>query len=222
VHLTNLLRPDLVVLTGDYVSSSAAFAPPCAEELASLNAPHGVSAILGNHDEWIDAQRIADDLQKVGIRFLRNDVQEIRAGNASLWLVGIDDAGVTGISWQRTLSREEFATCWSREREAFEELKAGIPTGDLAILLVHNPDFVETVTLQGISLALCGHTHGGQIRIPVVGPPLLPSIHGQKYASGLSECQGTPVYVNRGIGVMGLPLRFLCRPEITLIRLRSA
>ena len=222
VDMTNRLHPDLVVLTGDYVSGSAAFARPCADELASLSAPHGVSAILGNHDEWTDAQLIADRLRRVGIHVLRNEAQEIRSGVASLWLVGIDDPGVTGISWQRTLSREEFAARWAREREAFEELKAGIPPGDPAILLVHNPDFVETVSLQGISLALCGHTHGGQIRLPVAGPPLLPSIHGQKYAAGLAECQTIPVYVNRGVGVMGLPLRLLCRPEITLIRLRSA
>jgi len=222
VDLVNDLKPDLVVLTGDYVSGSADFAGPCAVELSRLNAPYGVSAVLGNHDEWTSAETVAQELRHVGIRVLRNEAQEIHVGAASLWLLGIDDAGVTGVSWQAGMSPREFAALWAIQREAYEETKTSIPAGAPVILLAHNPDFVETVKLEGICLGLCGHTHGGQIRIPMVGSLLLPSIHGQKYASGLAECQGVPIYVNRGIGLISPPLRFLCRPEVTLILLRTA
>jgi len=218
VDLTNGLNPDLIVLTGDFVSRSASYAKPCAQELSRLTAPHGVYAITGNHDEWTDDEVVTTELRQVGIHVLRNEAHQIQTGTGILWLVGIDDAGVTGITGS-DMRESEFATLWAEQRDAFQRLMADLPLGEPVILLVHNPDFVETVSLEGISLALCGHTHGGQIRFPVLGPLVLPSLYGQKYAGGLVECGGAAVYVNRGIGLISPPLRFMCRPEITLLRL---
>lgn len=221
VGLTNDLNPDLIVLTGDFVSRSASYAKPCAQELSRLEAPYGVYAITGNHDEWTDDDMVSAELRQVGIHVLRNQVSQLRVGTAPIWLVGIDDAGVTGITGARGMNQSDFADLWAEQRDAYRRLLASLPPGELVILLVHNPDFVETVSLKGISLALCGHTHGGQIRLPILGPLVLPSLHGQKYAGGLTECEGILVYVNRGIGLISPPLRFLCRPEITLLRLTA-
>ncbi len=221
VDLTNGLNPDLIVLTGDFVSRSASYAKPCAQELSRLTAPHGVYAITGNHDEWTDDDVVTAELRQVGIHVLRNEACQLQVGTAPIWLVGIDDAGVTGITGARGTNRSEFAALWAEQRDAYQCLLAGLPSGEPAILLVHNPDFVETVSLEGISLALCGHTHGGQIRLPFLGPLVLPSLHGQKYAGGLTACGGSPIYVNIGIGLISPPLRFLCRPEITLLQLRA-
>jgi len=218
VDLTNDLAPDLIVLTGDFVSRSASYARPCAQELSRLVAPHGVYAITGNHDEWTDEDVVTAELRQVGIHVLRNETHQIQSGTGTFWLIGIDDAGVTGITGSN-VSESEFAALWVEQRDAYQRLMADLPSGEPVILLVHNPDFVETVSLENISLALCGHTHGGQVRLPIMGPLVLPSLYGLRYAGGLVECGGTPVYVNRGIGLISPPLRFLCRPEITLLRL---
>jgi len=220
VDLTNGLKPDLIVLTGDFVSRSASYARPCARELSRLTAPYGIYAITGNHDEWTDDDVVTAELRQVGIQVLRNEAHQIQPGTGTLWLIGIDDAGVTSITGAN-MRESEFAALWVEQRDAYQRLMADLPSGEPAILLVHNPDFVETVSLEGISLALCGHTHGGQIRLPIMGPLMLPSLYGQRYAGGLVECRGTPIYVNRGIGLISPPLRFLCRPEIALLRLTA-
>lgn len=221
VDLANDLNPDLIVLTGDFVSRFASYAKPCAQELSRLTAPYGIYAITGNHDQWTDDDVVTAELQRVGISVLRNEACQLLVGTEAIWLVGIDDAGVTGITGGSGISQSDFAALWVEQRDAYQRLTANIPSGEPAILLVHNPDFVETVSLAGISLALCGHTHGGQIRFPIMGPLVLPSLYGQRYAGGLVECGGTPIYVNRGIGLISPPLRFLCRPEITLLRLTA-
>jgi predicted MPP superfamily phosphohydrolase len=97
-----------------------------------------------------------------------------------------------------------------------------VPVDEPRLLLVHNPDFTEMLPEGRIDLALCGHTHGGQVRVPFLGAPVVPSFFGNKYASGLVQGPKTQVYVNRGIGLIAPPVRLNCRPEVTLLRLRSA
>jgi len=220
VALTDGLSPDLIVLTGDYVYGSADYSEACAQELAALKTTHGVYAVLGNHDHWTDAELVTDNLREVGITVLDNDHQAIQVGEARLWLIGIDSRGITASGgWISNLSRSDLRALWRKEYDSLQGILEALPAKERRILLVHNPDFVETMPLEPIDLILSGHTHGGQVRLPILGTPLLPSAYGHKYAQGLVRSDRTPVYVNRGIGLIPPPVRFLCRPEVTLIRL---
>ncbi len=214
VAMTNGLRADLVVLTGDFVYGSASYSVACAQELASLEARYGVFAVLGNHDIWTSPRQVTENLIKAGITVLRDDRQLLEVGSARLWLLGVKDTGHTGGSFS------DFRTMWQESRDALAGLLKGIPADEPRLLLVHNPDFVEMLPEGRIDLALCGHTHGGQVRLPLIGAPVVPSCFGQKYASGLVQAPSTLVYVNRGIGLIPPPVRFNCRPEITLLQLR--
>jgi hypothetical protein len=213
VELTNRQQADLVVLTGDFVYQSARYSEACARELASLRAPHGTYAVLGNHDVWTDADEVAGHLSDAGIAVLRDSRLSVDIGGAHLWLLGIEDTGHTGGRF------EDFRALWQASADRLDGLLEGIPTEDARLLLVHNPDFTEMLPAERIDLALCGHTHGGQVRLPLLGPPLVPSCFGQTYAAGLVDGPHTRVYVNRGIGLISPAVRFNCRPEITVLRL---
>jgi len=217
VEITNDLGADLIVLTGDFVYHSASYSAACAQELASLHAEYGVYAVLGNHDIWTNARRVTESLIQVGITVLRNDRQPLEVGSAHLWLLGIKDTGYTGYIGG---SFDRFQAMWQETRDDLAALMEGIPADEPRLLLVHNPDFTEMLPKGRIDLALCGHTHGGQVRLPFVGTPVVPSCFGEKYASGLVQGPSTLVYVNRGIGLIPPPVRFNCRPEVTLLRLR--
>lgn len=216
--MANRLNPGLVVLTGDFVYGSASYSAACAQELGSLQARHGVYAVLGNHDVWTDADQVAANLSRVRIVVLRNDRQTIDVGDSRVSLLGIEDtgytAGFTGGFWG------DFQAMWQERSDALATLLEGIPTDEVRLLLVHNPDFAEMLPQGRIDLALCGHTHGGQVRLPLIGAPAVPSCFGQRYAGGPVQAAGTVVYVNRGIGLIAPPVRFNCRPELTLLRLR--
>lgn len=214
VEIANDLGADLIVLTGDFVYRSASYSAACARELASLQAPYGVYAVLGNHDNWTDADQVADDLAGSGIVVLRNERRALKVGDIYLWLLGIEDTGYTGGFFG------DFQAMWQKARDALALLLRGIPADEPRLLLVHNPDFTEMLPEGRIDLALCGHTHGGQVRLPFIGAPVVPSCFGQKYAGGLVQGPSTLVYVNRGIGLTVLPVRFNCRPEVTRLRLR--
>lgn len=208
VETTNKLAPDLVVLTGDYVSESAQHSVACARELAALKAEHGVYAILGNHDFWTDAAVVAANLRQAGLDVLRNEHRRLRVGGAapsagsghSLWLVGIEDV-------------------WSGKPD-LEAALDGVPQKAPTVLLAHEPDFADQAIGQGITLQLSGHSHGGQVRLPFVGAPILPYL-ARKYPYGLRRVGEMWLYMNRGVGLIAPPVRFLCRPEITLLRLQA-
>lgn len=216
VEMTNALEADLIVVTGDYVYESAAYSAPCAQELAALRAPHGTFAVLGNHDIWTGAEQVAANLSASGMDVLRNRALPLTVQGATLWLVGVEDTGLLAASFG------DFRALWQPAADALARLLEAIPPDDARILLVHNPDFTEMLPEARVDLALCGHTHGGQVRLPLLGAPIVPSCFGQKYAGGLVAGPQTTVYVNRGIGVIAPPVRFNCRPEITLLRLKSA
>jgi len=218
VWMVNALKPDLIVLTGDFVYHSARYSAACAKELASLSAPCGVYAVLGNHDVWTDAGKVVRDLREAGVRVLRNEREAVEIGDARLWLLGIEDTGYTGFLGGFF---SDFQAMWQKAAQALAGLLDEIPPDEPRILLVHNPDFTEMLPDEQIDLALCGHTHGGQVRLPFIGAPVLPSCFGQKYAAGLVSNEHTLVYVNRGLGLIYPPIRFNCRPEITLIQLKS-
>lgn len=195
VQRTNALEPDLVVLTGDYVLETAASIFDLAPELAKLNPRHGIFAVLGNHDHWTDAAVVKQGLMAQGIELLHN--KGALLNDSQLFLAGVDDL-------------------WSGEPDIGSALagwRAGIPT----LLLAHEPDFADDFLLDGrIQLQLSGHSHGGQVRVPGLGPIVLPR-YAQKYHNGLYQVGQGQVYVNRGIGVVDPAVRLNCPPEITEI-----
>ena len=215
VGMANALGADLVVLTGDFVYRSAGYSAACAQELAALYARRGVYAALGNHDVWTDADQVATNLSNAGIRVLRNERLPLTLGDTDLWLLGIEDTGYAGGSFS------DFRAIWQPAADDLALMLEAIPADAPRLLLVHNPDFTEMLPEGRIDLVLCGHTHGGQVRLPLLGPPVVPSCFGQKYASGLVAGPRTNVYVNRGIGLIPPPIRFNCRPEITMFRLTT-
>ena len=195
-------KPDLVVLTGDYVSRPEAITAEYGKLLATLEAPLGVFAVLGNHDHWTDAPRVTEMLRAAGIRLLANTHVVLRRGTARLCLAGVADLWEDDPSVERAL--------------------AGVDEGVPRVLLCHNPDYAEAMPARPrVDVVFAGHTHGGQVKIPFGPRPRLPVKH-KKYGSGLVEGPHCPVYVSRGIGMVGIPMRFNCRPEIPIITLRGA
>jgi predicted MPP superfamily phosphohydrolase len=172
--------------------------------------------VLGNHDIWTDPDTVATSLTEAGIVVLRNERRALEVGGTRLWLLGIEDTGYTGFLGSPL---GDFRAMWQKATAALTSLLKGVPDAEPRLLLVHNPDFTEMLPEGRIDLGLCGHTHGGQVCLPFIGAPVLPSCFGQKYTSGLVRGPGTLVYVNRGIGLISPPVRLNCRPEITILRL---
>ena len=167
VRLLNAESPDLVVFTGDFVTGDATYSIPAAEALANVRASHGVYAVLGNHDVWTDADRIADALTGADISVLRDERRRLLVNGVPLWLLGIEDRGHTGFSSPGDLGDfGAFQHYWQDAESVLADLLAEIPSSDSRLLLVHNPDFVEMLPSGPIDLALSGHTHGGQVRVP--------------------------------------------------------
>jgi predicted MPP superfamily phosphohydrolase len=211
VSMVNGLRPDLVVLTGDFVTvqtfgrnrywDSADVIDPCARLLAQLHSAMGSLAVLGNHDVISDPDRIVSVLETQGIPVLRNRSTYFARAGARLWFAGTDDVLEGNANLPLTL--------------------AGIPPEEPVILLVHEPDFAVDAARFPVDLQLSGHSHGGQVRLPLLGAPVLPPL-ARRYPWGLHRIGGLSLYTNVGIGTIGLPVRFHCPPEITLITLRAA
>jgi uncharacterized protein len=208
VRNVNALAPDLVVLTGDFVSFGplprpfgAKMSYHCAEILAGIECPLRY-AIMGNHDALVGARTVTDALRTQNIPVLANSSTPLERDGRRLWLAGIQDA---------LIQRPNLAAALPAGRN---------PDNEPLILLAHEPDFADYAMGHQISLVLSGHTHGGQIRIPLVTPLLLPDM-GTRYVQGLFKLRdGMQLYVNRGIGAVNLPFRFRCPPEITVITLQ--
>jgi uncharacterized protein len=208
VRRVNEAAPDLVVMTGDFVSSKplprhfgVRMSYHCAELLSRIECPLRY-AILGNHDALVGAPAVTDSLQTHGIPVLTNSSVALERDGRRLWLAGMQDA---------LEQRPDLLTALPAGRN---------PDQEPLILLAHEPDFADRVLGRQIDLVLSGHTHGGQIRIPFLPPLLLPEM-GTKYVEGLFRLRdGTQLYVNRGIGAVNLPFRFRCPPEISVITLQ--
>jgi len=197
VELALQQKADLVVLTGDYVTGSAGYALSCAEALSPLVVFGDVLACLGNHDHWTNADAVAGALTDAGLTVLRNAAREVADG---LWVAVVDDV-------------------WEQHADLDRALEK-VPTGATVVLLAHEPDYADEVAADGrVSLQISGHSHGGQVRIPFLKPPNLPYL-GSKYHTGWYAVDGMWLYVNRGVGMIPPPVRFNCRPEVTLLTLR--
>lgn len=202
VEVTNSQRPDIIALGGDYAHAQRRYIPPCFEVLSELKARLGVFGILGNHDHWYDSRLTKDCMRQAHVADLTNTGYWFVQGSSRLRLGGVDDF-------------------W----EGSQNLAAAVgdaKSDDTCVLLSHNPDYVESITDPRVGLVLSGHTHGGQVVLPGLGAPYVPSIYGDKYLHGLVRTQFTQVYVSRGLATVGPPLRIGARPEITLIQLTSA
>lgn len=197
VALANRLEPDLIVLTGDYVSHSRWYIGGCAEVLGELRAPDGVYAVLGNHDFWADAAALERAFRRRGIEPLRNTHTELRKKSDALTLAGVDDATLGEDDLQRALQ--------------------GAVSNRPIILLSHNPNIIWQAAAAQVALVLAGHTHGGQINIPSWRRR---ARRFWPYLRGYGQQARTHIYVNRGLGTVIVPFRYRCRPEITLIELR--
>lgn len=206
VAAANAERPDLVVLLGDYVIQGVAggrFIPPetTARELAALRARLGVYAVLGNHDHWLDGARVKRAFVTAGIAVIDDDVVRIGDAARELWLVGIHDI------W----------TGWPDVPALLRRVPRNRPT----LALTHNPDIFPSLP-AGVDLLLAGHTHGGQVSLPVLGAPIVPSSYGQRFARGHIAEAGRHLFVTSGVGTSIVPLRFRVPPEVSLVILRSS
>ena len=209
VEITNAQGPDLAVLTGDYVTQAshntfpdkhAENAWPCAEVLRGIRAPLGRVAVLGNHDCATNPHIVAGAMSANNIQVLRNQSIPLERNGKRLWLVGVDDVV---------------------ERYARAELALkGVPSDECVLAVVHEPDFADEMRKYSVDFQISGHSHGGQIRFPVVGALYLPEL-AKKYPMGYYRFGSFQLYTNRGIGVIDLPLRFMCPPEVTVFTLRS-
>jgi predicted MPP superfamily phosphohydrolase len=198
----NKLQPDLIVLTGDYVTRVGEAIFELAPILAGLNARHGVFAVLGNHDMRERNQAVKTGLRQSGLQLLVNQGVTINQGRGQLYLAGLDDG------------------LWGRPN--FRATMENAPNDTPVVLLVHEPDLVDRYALDPrIALQLSGHTHGGQIRLPGIGALTLPDL-GRKYDRGLYRVNSTWLYTNRGIGSIRIPVRINCLPEITELTLTAS
>ncbi|HOW97443.1 MAG TPA: metallophosphoesterase [Kiritimatiellia bacterium] len=203
IRRANELGGDLIVCTGDYVHERNAARQIDAvwPELARLSAPLGVHSVLGNHDHWADTARSEHWLEQTG-QGLRHRVAALEKDGQQLWLAGAGDL-------------------WEDHRR-LDDLLARIPDAGCRIVLAHNPDTADTPFAGRADLMISGHTHGGQVRLPFLGAPILP-VRNKRYSSGLCRSpRGLGVFISRGIGWAYLPVRFNCLPEIAVLELRPA
>jgi len=204
--LTNAAEPDLILLLGDYVSHGVlghfsvepeAWAPP----LGQLSAPLGVFAVLGNHDWWFDGARVRAVLERSGVTVLDNEMLALDHRGGVVLLAGIGDLWEGNPDIPGTLS--------------------SVGDAEPILVMTHNPDLIRQMPSR-VALTVAGHTHGGQVNLPLVGRLVVPSDYGQRYAYGHVDEAGRNLFVTAGIGTSILPVRFNQPPEIVILTVRSA
>ncbi len=206
VRRVNRLKPDAVVLNGDYVTigyfsktHTINSAAPCAEILGGIECPLKY-AVLGNHDTGFAESAVMDALATHHLPLLNNRFEPLERSGQRLWVAGAGDACTKKMDLNKAVP------------------SVSVTNGEPVILIVHEPDVLPQIARYKVDLMLSGHTHGGQVRIPFVPPIHLPTL-GKKYIEGLFRLGPTQLYVNRGVGTVGVPMRFNCPPEITEITL---
>ncbi|MEW5977803.1 MAG: metallophosphoesterase [Acidobacteriota bacterium] len=199
VELTNRQRPDLVFLTGDYVTWSRKFIQPVAEALRNLKPRLGSFAVLGNHDFRVGPQDVTRALEGAGIRVLRNDSVRIDQYGESLWITGVDDSSSGQCDLEKALTP--------------------VPSRHPTILLAHNPEIIGQAVEREVDFIASGHTHGGQVKIPYLKPLHSVTQPGRDILEGFVRSGKTQMYISRGLGKVVVPLRILCPPELPVFRL---
>ncbi|WP_444927960.1 metallophosphoesterase [Microbulbifer sp. TRSA002] len=201
VEAVNKSQPDLILLPGDFVIQGVVggkFVPPedAAGILKELKAPMGVFAVLGNHDWWLDAARVEQSLASQGISVLEDKSVSLVSSECKLRLVGISDF-------------------WEGPHDVKKAMQ-GIDEGETILAFTHNPDIFPELPAE-LSLTIAGHTHGGQVYLPFIGRPIVPSSYGQRFAIGHVVEGDKHLYVSPGVGTSILPVRFLVPPEVTVL-----
>ncbi len=212
VDRANRLRSDIVVLLGDFIAtyrfaSTRVPDPLWAAELKRLSAPLGTWAILGNHDWWHDLQGVRGALAGVGIPVLQNDVVLLGAPGKKFWLAGLGDQLAHPLGHGRFRGVDDLPGTLEKIRN-----------DDPVLLLVHEPDIFPRVP-ERVALTLAGHTHGGQIRLPLIWPAFVPSKYGARYAYGHIVEAGRHMIVSGGLGTSIIPARLGVPPEILHVTL---
>ena len=208
VARVNALKPDLVVLGGDYVFANTEYEASCFAELAGLQAPLGRFAVLGNHDygkfgdEGEDGPTPAiEAIRDADITLLDNQAVWVDKAGARIRIGGVGD--------------------YREDTPQLAPTVEGTSAGDFVLLVSHNPDYAEHLPIGAVDLMLSGHTHGGQVTFFGLWAPYVPSDYGQKYRTGLVRTETTTVVVSNGIGTIFPPIRFFARPQIVVITLRT-
>ena len=201
VEMTNAARPDLILMPGDFVIQGVPggrFMEPedMASALKGLRARFGVFATLGNHDWWYNGQRVKKSLENAGITVLENDAAMIERDGAAIWVVGIGD------KWE---GNPDIAKALARVNDSAP-----------IVALTHNPDIFPPIPAR-VALTIAGHTHGGQVALPIIGRPIVPSDYGERYAAGHIVEGSKHLFVTTGVGTSILPVRFRVPPEISLL-----
>ncbi|PWK13057.1 metallophosphoesterase [Tumebacillus permanentifrigoris] len=201
IDRVNALDPDVVCFTGDLVDDQYDRMDDIARALGTCKARYGKYAILGNHD-FRQRDQVLQAFTEGGFEALVNRSVVIEAQGQELYIAGLDD--------------------FLKGKADVEKAIAGIPPDRCIVLLVHEPDLADRIAQYPIALQLSGHSHGGQVRLPFYGPILTPSM-GKKYVEGLFAIgsNGFQLHVSRGIGTQTLPVRFFCRPDISVLTLES-
>ncbi len=203
-HLANEQHPDLVAITGDFVDNSPSEIPALYRTITDLKAGYGVYGCLGNHDHYASAPLVSSALRQQGVNVLTNDRRTLRINGESLTLLGVDDSEAGTPNATR-----------------IDQAVQNTPGDSFRMLLSHRPDLFNDARDRGIDLTLAGHTHGGQIGFEVMGVPFYPIHLFHEYAKGLYEIGDQKLYVNVGIGMVGVPVRMV-RPELTVIELTNS
>ena len=206
VDRINATNPDLIAILGDFVTLGVIggkFTPPepIAQELERLRAPAGVVAVLGNHDRSFDGPRVQRALAGAGIRVLEDTAAALETLSGTLWVAGVSDFWTGSHDVRRTLQ---------------EARNGGVPI----LLLTHNPDIFPSIPAR-VMLSLAGHTHGGQVRLPLIGAPIVPSVYGQRYAAGHVVEGGRQLFVSTGIATSDIPIRLRVPPTIFVLTLHG-
>ena len=198
VKIANRLKPDMFILTGDYVSHEKKYIAPVAKVLGTLKSEFGTFACLGNHDHWTSPELVVRKFGEAGIKMLVNEGLRFEARGGSFWICGVDD---------HMVGKADLAAA----------LKGSFPD-EMKMLLAHNPIILRQAARYRVYLTLSGHTHGGQVKVRDPEKRLLPR---RKLSSGLHRRKDSQIYITRGIGTVVLPIRYQCPPEISLLELKS-
>lgn len=196
----NLTNPDVVIMGGDYISDSSAYAEPCFEALKNIRTKDGVHCVLGNTDHRVGAQAVREAIAQSGFHSIDNGSFWIERGKARILIAGVGD--------------------WWEDVQQTELVLHDATVKDFCILVSHNPDYFAEVHNEKVSLALAGHTHGGQVTFFGLYAPFL-NVEHREYRSGMYSIGKEKLFVTTGLGVIFPPLRFFCRPEIVVFDLSN-
>ena len=196
-------EPDLLFITGDFVNSKASEAYPARQGLEALTAIAPTYGVMGNHDFWHEPEALSDFLESTGVRMLRNAHTQLEINGNPVLLAGVDD--------------------WKTGHDDLEKAVRNMPRDKkfFKLLLSHCPDLLHPAADYGFDLVLAGHTHGSQVRVPLLGPAISRWMHGE-FERGWAKTKNTALYINRGLGAVFLPVRYRSAAEVTVLNLFQA